>query len=203
MDTVEPSHPTEDLTDFAKEIYADILENNPREAAYYARMARKYPGEKLDTRIVDIMNALPEPWKQDVTTRTTFESYMMSSVSTYNPWSPPIKVINNVDAQPNPPWEFMYTERMVYGDGVKKPAKEERRARGCDCYPYCKPDDRTCACLRRQEKYGKEVELKGFRYDRDGLLTFTDTVPIFECTDGCRCNEDCPNRVSAHCPLFS
>ena len=128
---------------------------------------------------------------------------MMSSVAAYNPWSPPIKVINYIDAQPNPPWEFVYTERMVYGNGVKKPSKADRRARGCDCYPYCKPDDRNCACLRRQEKYGKEVDVKGFRYNKDGLLSFTDTVPIFECTDGCRCNEDCPNRVSVLCLLSS
>lgn len=165
-------------------------------------MARKYPGEKLDTRIIDMMNALPEPWKRDVTTKINFESYMMSSVSTYNPWSPPIKVINTIDAQPNPPWEFVYTERMVYGNGVKKPTREERRTMGCECYPYCKPDDRNCACLRRQEKYGREVELKGFRYKRDGLLPFTGPVPIFECTDGCRCNEDCPNRVSAQCLYY-
>lgn len=176
--------------------------HNPSDAAYYARMSRKYPGEKLDTRIVDMMNALPKPWKQDVTTRINFESYMMSSVAPYNPWSPPIKVINSIDAQPNPPWEFVYTERMVYGNGVKKPTEAERRARGCDCYPYCKPDDRNCACLRRQEKYGKEVDVKGFRY-KDGLLTFTDAVPIFECTDGCRCNEDCPNRVSVFCVWYS
>jgi len=58
----------------------------------------------------------------------------------------------------------------------------------------CDPKSKTCACLKRQERY---TGIADFAYDNRGRLKDPD-YPIFECNDLCGCGDECRNRVVQH-----
>ncbi|PBK84525.1 SET domain-containing protein [Armillaria gallica] len=77
--------------------------------------------------------------------------------------------------------------------------------------PDCRPQDvcydcpgETCAsnpectCKEKQALYGIGAGLNKFLYNEDGLLQDFEGIPIFECHDGCLCNDTCQNWVVQH-----
>ena len=123
--------------------------------------------------------------------RTIFETAIAENTADDEPDAPKIQIINNVDLEPTPPWEFYYTNKMWHGEGV--PAPDVSRIVSCDCMGRCDPKSKTCACLKRQQEYTAEYT-PDFVYDNRGRLK-VQYVPIFECNDLCGCSEECRNRV--------
>lgn len=106
-----------------------------------------------------------------------------------------------------PPFEFFYTNRVVYSENLPLP----HQSPGCDCNGVCSnAADSTCACRKRQIKASTFIEAihgdkheprsnnRGFSYTEDGLLhpnvrPFNE--PIYECNSECGCGPECINRV--------
>ncbi|KIM29229.1 hypothetical protein M408DRAFT_68124 [Serendipita vermifera MAFF 305830] len=111
------------------------------------------------------------------------------------PEAPPIDIKNEVDNDPCPPWEFLYTNLLVRGDGVPK-APEKSTLKGCSCIGGCPSDSDMCECAAKNMQLRSEVRTTtGFLYDSEGRLREFDH-PIFECNDACACAEYCNNRVT-------
>jgi [histone H3]-lysine9 N-trimethyltransferase SUV39H len=104
--------------------------------------------------------------------------------------APIIKLLNDVDEDPTPPWEFYYTNKMWNGEGVPAPTVEGLGS--CDCMGRCSPQ--TCACAKRQLKWTGTYH-SDFIYDDKGCIKQCG-VPAFECNSLCGCDENCMNRVS-------
>lgn len=120
-----------------------------------------------------------------------FEAMMIENTASDEPHAPPIHIINDVDDELTPPYEFHYSNIMWHGEGV--PILNWNNLRGCDCIGPCDPDSKTCSCAQRQRQYCAE---HNFLYDEEGRLALQE-YPIFECNELCRCSDECINRVSA------
>jgi hypothetical protein len=106
-----------------------------------------------------------------------------------------IGIYNQVDDEPCPPFEFIYSNEMWYDADVPPPDYDH--VKGCGCIGRCDPSSTTCSCLRRQEFWtGAEGEnrYEGFSYTEQGRHKDA-TMPIFECNWRCGCDADCVNRV--------
>ncbi|KAI5474193.1 histone-lysine N-methyltransferase, partial [Pseudohyphozyma bogoriensis] len=104
--------------------------------------------------------------------------------------------------RPAPPFEFVYTNRVVYTEGI---APEQ--AKGCDCDDNCGDPEfaDSCACRKRQTRASSSrvggtprSDHEGFAYGANGVLIgevldFHD--PIWECNSECGCPPECINRV--------
>lgn len=111
------------------------------------------------------------------------------------PRAPKVQIIGRKNGPVTPPWEFYYTNRIVYGEGV--PRSDKKLLQGCDCVGPCDPKSKTCACVQRQIAW-TGGDSKGFLYKKEKLLY--PYYPVFECNDACECSEECMNRVSNSFP---
>jgi histone-lysine N-methyltransferase SUV39H len=150
----------------------------------------------LPHTLQDHMNALDPYWRSMPMNRTIFEAAISENTMHDEPDAPPIRILNDIDDEPTPPWEFYYTNEMWHGEGV--PGPDIANLPSCDCEGSCDPRSKTCACLKRQQAFTLEFT-PDFAYDRRGRLKQND-IPIFECNDLCGCGDECRNRV---CPSQS
>lgn len=149
----------------------------------------------LPTGILDFVNNLPDSIRKSVVFRQIFESVIAENTAQDEPDAPPISVINEIDDEPTPPWEFYYSNKLWYHEDVSPPNYD--KLVGCDCIGECDPTSTTCVCLRRQKNLWPDGVQSGvgFSYDEDGILKNWDET-IVECNDLCRCTHKCRNRVS-------
>lgn len=126
-----------------------------------------------------------------------FESLMSENTASDEPGAPDIKVINDVDDELTPPFEFHYSNLMWHSDNVPRPDLDHLRS--CECHGSCSADAKKCACVvRQQEAYiaGGYTTTTGFVYDARGKLrSELHSFPIFECNAFCGCDDRCRNRV--------
>lgn len=166
----------------------------PRIAKWYLEMALKYPGDPLPSRIPNMMSNLSENFRGATVNRSIFESWMMEATLQDEPEAPPILCKNEVDDEPCPPWEFCYTNKMIYGHGIPKP-KPIPKEKGCRCVGGCRSDTAVCSCAATQTKLSEELDMYGFLYNKEGKL-LEQQLPVMECSDACGCAPYCMNRVS-------
>ncbi|KAL1916965.1 uncharacterized protein VTP21DRAFT_5162 [Calcarisporiella thermophila] len=98
---------------------------------------------------------------------------------------PPIKVVNEVDNEDLP--EFEYTRTLRYGKGVPRP--DPGFLEGCDCKPHC-IIGRPCSCRRMNHDR--------IPYDENGRVIINPGYAIYECNVNCSCGPKCPYRVVQH-----
>ncbi|EAU87055.2 hypothetical protein CC1G_12392 [Coprinopsis cinerea okayama7 len=127
--------------------------------------------------------------------RDLFKAFIQEHTVQDEPDAPPIDIINNIDDEPAPPWEFHYSNQMWHSDNVPPP--DVKNLEGCDCVGRC---TKSCACLRRQKKLldpeGPPGQVNDFMYDKKGRLRHPEfQEPIVECNALCGCDQDCVNRV--------
>lgn len=153
------------------------------------------PLSDLPTGTLDYVNNLPDSARKSQVFRKMFEAVIAENTAQDEPEAPPIAVINEIDDEPTPPWEFYYSNKLWYHDDVPPP--DYSKLVGCDCVGECDPTSTTCVCLRRQTNLWPEgVSLgMGFSYGEDGILKNWDET-VVECNDLCRCTHTCRNRVS-------
>lgn len=151
-----------------------------------------YYSHQLPTLLNDHINAMSETTRNWDGMREAFEGVIRANTAREEPDAPPITLENYVDAAATPPWEFHYSNRMWLGDDIPPPSIEGLGS--CDCFGACDPKSKTCACVKRQEKWSKEYT-PDFAYTANGRLKVP-LIPIFECNDLCRCGPECRNRVS-------
>ena len=160
-----------------------------KEFANHHVLARHLPHE-----LQDRINALgPRARKEGNMQVKLFEQSIIENTFEDEPHAPPIRIVNEIDDELTPPFEFHYSNLMWHGEGVPKP--DVANLQGCGCLGPCDPKSKTCRCLARQKQYTPELD--GFIYQEGrnkGQLKAVD-YPIFECNDFCGCSEDCPNRV--------
>lgn len=170
------------------------------------RLALEYADVHLRARdlpfnLQNRMMSLPLQVRQaDGLQRKVFKSMISVGTVDDEPYAPEINIINDVDNELSPPFEFHYTNKIYHGKNV--PGPDVYGLEGCDCIGPCDPSrSSTCPCVKRQMEYmEKAVEEKferGFAYGPDGRIrTEHIEYPIFECNAACRCDdEDCRNRV--------
>lgn len=156
----------------------------------------------LPHSLQDRMNALPESYRNSEFARAVFEEIILEAMDD-EPSAPPIKIYDNgIGQEMTPPWEFVYTNNMWFGEGVPPP--DVRNLVSCGCRGKCDPKSSACACAKRQLQWLEPYILDGlfpatwpgspFVYDSKGVLQ-REGCPIFECNQFCGCDEDCPNRV--------
>ncbi|KAH9937724.1 SET domain-containing protein [Amylocystis lapponica] len=146
--------------------------------------------EDIPHELEDMINTLPLFARRANNMQVTlFEAAIANNTADDEPHAPPIHIINDVDDELTPPYEFHYSNLMWHGQDVPKPNIEDLK--GCDCFGPCDPNSKTCSCLKRQREYWGET---GFIYDYRGRLREHD-YPIFECNAFCGCEGDCRNRV--------
>lgn len=121
-----------------------------------------------------------------------FEAIITENTAEDEPHAPPIRIINDIDDESTPPFEFYYSNKRWHGEGVPKPDLENLQ--GCDCNGRCDRNSETCACMKRQRQFLEDTGITGFIYDERRRLR-THEYPIFECNSHCRCSDDCINRV--------
>lgn len=112
---------------------------------------------------------------------------------------PTIVVENKIDAEAIPPALHTYYEGMTTCQGVPGVMMPDIC---CDCRGASCARNPACLCKQHQASYGSDVGLKGFIYTKEGQLQNYTGIPIFECHEGCLCNDKCRNHVSSclsHC----
>lgn len=150
----------------------------------------------------DNMNALPAEFRNSDVARQIFEAHIQEAMST-EPLAPSIEIFDNgIGEEVTPPWEFHYSNKMWYGEGVPPP--DVKGLKSCGCVGRCNPKSGKCACAQRQRQWVQayiDAEIipptwpgSPFVYDHRGSLQRLE-CPIFECNQFCSCDEDCPNRV--------
>lgn len=166
----------------------------PEVAKRYLAKARRLQRDELDSRFADMMRDQLEEYRSSTYNRQIFESWILQSTLD-EPDAPVIGVKNNVDSEPCPAWEFVYTNKLIRGDGVPKPPSRDQME-GCSCLGGCYSDPNLCTCAKRQAKWnqGYRDDLLGFNYDSKGELQDL-ALPIFECNNACSCAIYCRNRV--------
>jgi [histone H3]-lysine9 N-trimethyltransferase SUV39H len=185
------------------EIQSSVLSDlTPADSPYITwrsvrRAARERTPKFLKARdlphtLQDYMNALPAMYRKTDEARLIFEAAIRESTADDEPDAPPIEIYNKIDDEVTPPWEFHYSNKMWYGEGV--PGPDSKSLRGCDCEGRCDPQSKTCLCVKKQSEY---LEQSGFVYNDKGRLIDPLHYPIFECNDFCGCGEECQNRVRA------
>ncbi|KAI5989008.1 hypothetical protein EDD15DRAFT_2171820 [Pisolithus albus] len=161
-----------------------------------------YRAKDLPHSLQDRMNAMPESYRNSEFARAVFEEIILEAMDD-EPSAPPIKIYDNgIGQEMTPPWEFVYTNKMWFGEGVPPP--DVRNLVSCGCRGKCDPKSSACACAKRQLQWLEPYILDGlfpatwpgspFVYDSKGVLQ-REGCPIFECNQFCGCDEDCPNRV--------
>ncbi|KAJ7248212.1 hypothetical protein B0H12DRAFT_721892 [Mycena haematopus] len=162
--------------------------NNFRPRVYYA--------SDLVSQLHDYIHSFGESLRMSPHMRHVFESAIRENTANDEPDAPWIDIVNDVDDEPTPPWEFFYTNKLWLGEGIDPP--DMTKLVGCDCKGRCDPKSKTCSCLRRQKEFSTGYFSDGFAYDNKGRLK-RDGVPIFECNSLCACDDDeCKNRVVQH-----
>jgi len=149
----------------------------------------------LPTGLLDYVNNLPDRIKKSPVFRGMFEAVVTENTAQDEPDAPLIQVINEIDEEPTPPWEFYYSNKLWYHEDVPPPDYD--KLVGCDCVGECDPTSITCVCLRRQKNLWPDGEQSGFgfSYNENGILKNWDET-VVECNDLCRCTSRCRNRVS-------
>ena len=149
----------------------------------------------LPTGLLDYLNNLPDSIRKSLVFRRMLEAVIAENTAQDEPDAPPIEVINEIDDEPTPPWEFYYSNKLWYHEDVPPPDYD--KLVGCDCIGECDPTSTTCVCLRRQKNLWPDGEHSGFgfSYDENGLLKNWDET-VVECNDLCQCTSRCRNRVS-------
>ncbi|KAG9093778.1 hypothetical protein FS749_013757 [Ceratobasidium sp. UAMH 11750] len=154
------------------------------------------PGEELETWRVDIVNHMPQSYRDNPGIRVVFEGFMDEAMRENEPCAPAIPVENKVDDQPCPPWEFVYCNRVLYGQNVPRP--DHDALVGCDCLGPCNPNNKDCACVQKQEAWlatsDALSDYSGFAFDENGTLRFHHGA-IFGCNSKCTCDLECRNKV--------
>lgn len=148
---------------------------------------------RLPSKIQDHINNLPSTMQRDPGFKEVFEAMMRHNTAEDEPRAPPITLVNNVDDEPCPPWEFYYTNKMIYGHGVPPPRYDALV--GCDCVGPCDPKSKTCSCVQRHRRHSTE----DVHYTKDGTIQWEDTPIFFECNAACECSEECLMRVRRLC----
>ncbi|KAI0958679.1 hypothetical protein AcV7_004427 [Taiwanofungus camphoratus] len=162
-----------------------------KEFANTCKLAKDIPHE-----LQDRINALHLTARRaDNVQVKLFEAAISENTADDEPFAPQIYVINDVDDELTPPYEFHYSNLMWHGKGVPRPDTENLK--GCNCHGPCDPNSRTCSCVKRQQQLVVDSGISGFIYDNKGRLRHHD-YPIFECNDMCGCSDDCKNRVVQH-----
>ncbi|KAJ7600610.1 hypothetical protein C8J56DRAFT_766952, partial [Mycena floridula] len=141
----------------------------------------------LQTSLQDHINTMNSAARYHETLRSVLEACIHAA----EPHLPPITLENEVDHEPTPPWEWVYTNHMWYAEDVPPPSLDNITS--CGCIGKCDPKNKNCKCVKRQEKWTKEY-CSDFAYDKQGKLK-QPLIPIFECNDRCRCDDDCRNRA--------
>ncbi|KAF9043087.1 hypothetical protein BJ165DRAFT_1348945 [Panaeolus papilionaceus] len=162
----------------------------------YSKLAEPKYARDLPHELQDHINAMSEHSQLFEGMREIFEATIQENTAEDEPDAPLIKVINDVDDEPTPPWEFYYTNLMWHAEGVPPPDIENLQ--GCDCEGVCGSKSKTCSCLARQREVTGMHDLE-WVYDKHGRLNKkTMGYPIYECNERCGCGEECRNRVVQH-----
>lgn len=154
----------------------------------------------LDPGVLDLMRSMHSSTQSSKIAKDMFEAMIRKNTSTDEAKAPPIQVFNIVDNNGStPPWEFIYSNEMWYGEDVPPPDNDD--ITGCDCEGPCDPSSSTCSCVKEQERWTNSPDqmthCPGFAYDsKECMRQEFHQWPVFECNWKCRCSEDCPNRVS-------
>ena len=151
---------------------------------------KHYSTKDIPTSLPDSINRLSAYTRRDAGIRDVFRAFMLENICDDEGSAPEIDIINEVDAEPSPVFEFHYSNRMWYGEDLTMP--DYSKLKGCECIGRCDPKSRTCACARKTRSY---LEVDGCVYEKNGRLKYP-RYPIFECNDFCSCDEHCRNRVS-------
>ncbi|KDQ16222.1 hypothetical protein BOTBODRAFT_107329 [Botryobasidium botryosum FD-172 SS1] len=147
----------------------------------------------LPSSLQDIINSLPKVEQRNPKFRAIFEAFISQNTVDEDAYAPPILIVNQIDDEPCPPWEFHWTNKLIYGWGI--PAANHNALEGCDCDGPCDPESTTCSCVIRNQTFpGTDPENKGFGYNRDGTVKYHG-APIWECNAACGCSRSCMNRV--------
>jgi len=160
---------------------------------------KHYYTKDIPTSLPDSINRLSAHTRRDAGIRDVFRAFMLENIYDDEGSAPEIEIINEVDAEPSPLFEFNYSNRMWYDEGLTMP--DYSKLKGCDCIGQCDPKSRTCACARKTRSY---LEIDGCVYEKNGRLKHP-RYPIFECNDLCSCDEHCRNRVNfsnSNCALL-
>lgn len=164
-----------------------------RLSAYYEPFCHR----PIPSELLDMIDNLPPSHKNNPNHYNIFEAMIFENTGNDEPNAPRITVSNGVDEEPSPSMSFYYTNNLYHGPGIKP--SSFFGPEGCDCKGACDPLNQSCACVRRQEAFTKEIEgfddHKGFMYNIDGTVK-DHGLPIFECNLTCRCSDACMNRVS-------
>lgn len=199
-----PEQPVTPVTDLAEGV-SDIAivskdDSYPKEVTrFFVERdygSKWYHVKDIPRDFVNEVNNTPEWCRKPDLLRDMFESAIIQNTAEDEPDAPDIRLVNNVDEEPTPPFEFYYTNRLYHSDPVPPP--DYKNLKGCTCIGTCDPNSKTCACIKRQIDafIGTENEHNGFLYDERGRL-LRHEYPIYECNDACGCTEACRNRVSA------
>ncbi|KAF8066886.1 hypothetical protein FPV67DRAFT_1416749 [Lyophyllum atratum] len=155
-----------------------------------------YFARDLPHKLQDTINRWPDIARQHRTLARVLQSAIQENTADDEPDAPFIEIINEVDEDPTPPWEFHYSNKMWHGEGV--PPTDVKKLLSCNCMGKCDPKSKTCACLKRQQYYTSDVAgCPDFIYDSKQRLRALG-YPIFECNDLCGCGDECRNRVVQH-----
>ncbi|KAG8720934.1 hypothetical protein FRC08_017171 [Ceratobasidium sp. 394] len=151
------------------------------------------PGEELETWRVDIIN---NSYPGRSGPRGTFEGFMDEAMRENEPCAPAIPVENRVDDQPCPPWEFIYCNRVLYGQNVPRP--DHDALVGCNCLGPCNPNNKDCSCVQKQEAWLAASQglsdYSGFAFDENSRIRFHHGA-VFGCNSKCTCDLECRNKV--------
>jgi hypothetical protein len=153
----------------------------------------------LRFNLQDMMTSLPEKVRLAGDMQlSVFRSMIKEGTHSDEPHAPDINIINEIDDEPTPPFEFHYTNQLYHGQGVPKPDLDNLTY--CNCIGGCNPESNKCPCVRRQREALKTALDfdSGCAYDENGRIQHAyHDFPIFECNALCRCDDEfCRNRVS-------
>ncbi|KZT55053.1 SET domain-containing protein [Calocera cornea HHB12733] len=139
------------------------------------------------------MNGLPDTPYARFGFKSIFEAHIQENTALDELDAPPIKIVNNIDDDPCPDPTFVYTNKIIYGEGVSPPDLDALQ--GCDCEGPCDPNSKTCTCIHRQKQYSTN-EVEGFVHNDKGILqSEVEPLVIVECNSACRCSIACQNRI--------
>ncbi|KAG6879293.1 hypothetical protein C0992_003778 [Termitomyces sp. T32_za158] len=155
-----------------------------------------YFGKDLPHTLQDTINSFSEAGRRHRSLRAVLEAAIRENTADDEPDAPLIEIINEVDDDPTPPWEFHYSNKMWYGEDV--PLPDLTKLVHCNCVGRCDPKIKPCACAARQRDWVDGMfQSPDFLYDNKGHVKATD-YPVFECNDLCGCSDECRNRVVQH-----
>lgn len=150
---------------------------------------KHYYAKDIPTSLPDSINRLSAYTRRNAGIRDIFRAFILENICDDEGGAPEIEIINEVDAEPSPVFEFNYSNRMWYGEDLTMSDYSELQ--GCECIGRCDPKSQTCACAIKTRSY---LEIDGCVYEKNGRLKHP-RYPIFECNDFCSCDDDCRNRV--------